>query len=393
MTEAPPRATTARTRRLLRLTALVSTLDRFSMAPMLVAIAADIDAPLAGVVHATGAYFLAYGLMQPVWGVVSDRLGLVRTLRLTLLCGGLATAVSGLAGSVLALGVLRALAGAFFSAAIPATLVYVGDTVPLRHRQRDVTDLMAGVAVGTGLAAAGAGAVAEHLDWRVTFLATAAVALTLVVALRALSQPVQTRSRTALLAPLGTVLRSRPAWLVLALATTEGAVLLGVLTLLPAAMESAGASASTAGLVTAVYAVSVLACARLTGALSRRVPAARLIMVGASAAVAACVVGAVSTEIAAGVVMALMLGVAWAFMHSSFQTWATQVVPAARAAAVSLFAGFLFVGSALGALLTGGLAEAGRYQTVFLLAAVVAVPLGILGTVGRARWAEHEDRV
>jgi MFS family permease len=115
--------------------------------------------------------------------------------------------------------------------------------------------------------------------------------------------------------------------------------------------------------------------------------------VGASAAVAACVVGAVSTEIAAGVVMALLLGVAWAFMHSSFQTWATQVVPAARAAAVSLFAGFLFVGSALGALLTGGLAEAGRYQTVFLLAAVVAVPLGILGTVGRARWAEHEDRV
>ena len=39
--------------------------------------------------HAAGAYFLAYGLMQPVWGTVSDRLGRVRTMRLTLLLAGL----------------------------------------------------------------------------------------------------------------------------------------------------------------------------------------------------------------------------------------------------------------------------------------------------------------
>jgi MFS family permease len=68
-------------------TAAVSTLDRFAMAPMLVAIAADLDVPLAQVVHAAGAYFLAYGLMQPVRGLFPDRLGLVRTLRLTLLLG------------------------------------------------------------------------------------------------------------------------------------------------------------------------------------------------------------------------------------------------------------------------------------------------------------------
>lgn len=93
------------------MTAAVSTLDRFAMAPMLVAIAADLDVPLSQVVHAAGAYFLAYGLMQPVWGLFSDRLGLVRTLRLTLLLGAITTASSALAGSVLALTALRALAG------------------------------------------------------------------------------------------------------------------------------------------------------------------------------------------------------------------------------------------------------------------------------------------
>ena len=46
-------------------------------------------------------------------------------------------------------------------------------------------------------------------------------------------------------------------------------------------------------------------------------------------------------------------------MHSSLQTWATEVLPAARATVVSLFAGSLFVGSALAAVLVADLAEAG----------------------------------
>ena len=75
--------------RLLQLTSFVSTLDRFAMPPMLVAIATDLDVPLSEIVHAAGAYFLVYGLMQPVWGAVSDRLGRVRTMRLTLLLAGL----------------------------------------------------------------------------------------------------------------------------------------------------------------------------------------------------------------------------------------------------------------------------------------------------------------
>lgn len=371
------------------MTAAVSTLDRFAMAPMLVAIAADLDVPLSQVVHAAGAYFLAYGLMQPVWGLFSDRLGLVRTLRLTLLLGAITTASSALAGSVLALTALRALAGACFSAAIPGTLVYVGDTVPAQRRQRDVTDLMAGVAVGTGVAAAAAGVVSEHLDWRVMFVATGAAAAALAVVLRGLAEPPRTRSHPSLLSPLAVVLRAPTARVVLGLAVVEGAVLLGVLTLLPTAVESSGVSASVAGLVTAVYAVAVLGFARLTGRLSQAVPPDRLLAVGASAAVAGCALAAVSTSVPVATLVAVLLGAAWAFMHSTLQTWATQVVPPARAAAVSMFAGSLFAGSAIGALVLGPFAEDGRYTAMFLLAAAAAVPLGVVGVVTRSRWVGH----
>jgi predicted MFS family arabinose efflux permease len=90
------------------------------------------------------------------------------------------------------------------------------------------------------------------------------------------------------------------------------------------------------------------------------------------------------------VAAALLLGLAWTSMHSSLQTWATEVLPAARATVVSLFAGSLFVGSALAAVLVADLAEAGRYDVVFLAGAVLAVPLGVGASWGRSRW--HRPR-
>lgn len=376
--------------RLLQLTAFVSTLDRFAMPPMLIAMARDLDVPLTQIIQAAGAYFLAYGLMQPVWGMVSDRLGLVRTMRLTLLLAAVMTAAAALTATPLALGIVRGLAGACFAAAIPASLIYIGDTVPAQRRQRDVTDLMVGVALGTALASVGAGVLAQLLSWRIAFMVTGLGALVMVVALRNLIEPPRTRVHAHLLAPLVQVARSGWARLVLALAFVEGAVLLGVLTLLPPAVEAAGASAALAGAVTAAYGVAVFGFARLVGALSQRLHSARLIGLGAFSALIACSLAALSRSPAMAVVVAVLLGLAWAAMHSSLQTWATEVLPAARATVVSLFAGSLFVGSALAALVTAGPAEANRYADVFTWAAALMIPLGLFATWGRVRWRRPE---
>ena len=73
----------------------------------------------------------------------------------------------------------------------------------------------------------------------------------------------------------------------------------------------------------------------------------------------------------------LLLGLAWTSMHSSLQTWATEVLPGARATVVSFFAGSLFVGSALAAVLVAGLADAGAYTVIYAAYAALAVPLGV----------------
>lgn len=372
--------------RMLQVTCFVSTLDRFAMPPMLVAIALDLDVPLSDIVRAAGAYFLVYGFMQPVWGAVSDRLGRVRTMRLTLLLAGVFSIVSAFAFSALTLAVARALAGGFFGAAYPATLIYIGDTVAPRVRQRDIARLMVGVALGTSLASIGAGVLAQVSTWRAAFLITGALSVVLAVLLRSLPEPDIKHARRSVLAPLRDITRSRVSIFVLAMAFVEGMVLLGALTLLPPAVEYAGSSAAVAGAVTGVYGVSVYLGSRLVGALSQRWHPAWLIAGGASGAVAACGVLALSRAPAAAVLGAVLLGLAWVSMHSSLQTWATEVLPAARASVVSLFAGSLFVGSALGAVLVAGLADAGRYSLLYLIGALLAVPLGVLASWGRGRW-------
>ncbi len=378
--------------RLLQLTAFVSTLDRFAMPPMLVAIAHDLGVPLSDIVHAAGVYFLVYGLCQPVWGMVSDHLGRVRTMRVTLLLAGIFTILSAVTGSPVMLGVARGLAGGFFGAAFPATLIYLGDTVPAAQRQREVSRLMVGVALGTALASAGAGALAALLSWRLAFVVTGVVALALAWTLRSLPEPSADLRPTTLLGPLRAIGRSPVALLVLLLAFTEGAVLLGGLTLLPAAVESTGADAALAGGVTAVYGGAVLAGSHVVGRLAVTWHPSRLIGVGAVAAVAGCALLAFSQAPAVAAVVAVLLGLAWSAMHSSLQTWATEVLPGARAAVVSFFAGSLFVGSAVAAVVVAGLADAGRYSLIFAVYAALAVPLGALAVVGRARWQRpHED--
>jgi predicted MFS family arabinose efflux permease len=136
----------------------------------------------------------------------------------------------------------------------------------------------------------------------------------------------------------------------------------------------------------------VYASARLVGNLSQRLHPSKLIALGAASALAACLILSLSRSPVVAVVVAILLGLAWAAMHSSLQTWATEVMPTARATVVSLFAGSLFVGSAVAAVAVAGLAEAERYDLIFVLAAVTAVPLGLLATWGRARWRRPGER-
>ena len=86
----------------------------------------------------------------------------------------------------------------------------------------------------------------------------------------------------------------------------------------------------------------------------------------------------------------VLAGAAYAFMQSTFQTWATDVVPEARATATALFATAIFGGAALATSGVASLAGAHHYSMLFVVAAIVTVPVLIAGTLGRWRYPGSE---
>jgi predicted MFS family arabinose efflux permease len=166
-------------------------------------------------------------------------------------------------------------------------------------------------------------------------------------------------------------------------------VLLGPFTHLAPAVESVGATAQTAGFVLAFYGVGVVGAAPGIGRLSTRLPAALLIATGGSSIVAALGLAAASREPLVMVVAALLLGAGFAGLHTTLQAWVVDVAPDARAAAVSLFAAGLFLGSALGTAVLAPLAGAQAYGTLFAAGAVAVVPLAVAAAAGRSAYGRR----
>ena len=97
---------------MLQAAAFLSTFDRFAIAPMVVFIAADLEVSLAEASAAASLYFLLYGCMQPVWGMLSYRLGRVRVIRCALIGALMSGLLLAFAPNLVVLVVARAFAGA-----------------------------------------------------------------------------------------------------------------------------------------------------------------------------------------------------------------------------------------------------------------------------------------
>ena len=367
--------------RILQACSVTSAFDRFVVGPLLLTVAADLDVDLTSAASAASWYFLLYGISQPVWGLLSDRLGRVRLMRLTLALAAVAGVLSAAAPTLGLLVVARAVTGACMGAVVPSALVYVGDAVPYVRRQRTLTDLNAATALGITGATSLGGVLAAALSWRVAFLLPALTAAVLVVVLRRLPEP----PRSALhQGGVGTVLRHRWGLTVLALALVEGGVLLGLLAYLAPALESTGSTPTAAGAVVALYGVGLLLASRVVKRLAGRTRPPVFLAIGALGLVVAYAAVALSQEAAVVGPAALLVGAAWASMHSTMQAWATEVVPQARAVMVSLFAGMLFVGSGVATAALAPWAGAFRWAPVYGTGAALALAFGLAAVVLRA---------
>jgi predicted MFS family arabinose efflux permease len=372
--------------RLLSAGPFVTMLDRFAVAPVLIPIALEFRAPLGTVAIAATAYYFAYGLAQPFWGFASDRLGRIRIIRISLGATAAACALSAVAPNLDFLIVARVAAGASVCAILPTALVYVGDMIPFKARLSVTADLLAAVAIGTAAGSLGGGFFAHFLSWRVIFGISAVLAAAVAVALGRLPESDARPSTGGPIAQLRAAVRRPWARFLVLFAIPEGAMVLGFLVYFAPALEGTGTNPAVAGLVVATYGAAVLVGTRLIRRFVQRVPAWAPLAIGGAMGVAGYLVAAVDQHAVAILIASVLIGGLYAIFHSTMQVWATDIAPEARGTAAALFVTGAFMGGSIGTGLGAYFAQQHQYSQLFLVAALLSVPVVITAALTRARY-------
>lgn len=120
----------------------------------------------------------------------------------------------------------------------------------------------------------------------------------------------------------------------------------------------------------------------------RRVSAAALFGAGSAVLLVGYVACAISTSMTGVLIGSVCAGLAFGLAQPIVQTWMTEVAgPEDRGVATSMGACAVFTGAAVSTSLVGGLADPGHFGLLVAIAAIVTVPVVIVGPVARRRYA------
>jgi predicted MFS family arabinose efflux permease len=352
--------------------AFLVSLDRSIFAPLLPAIARDLQTTIGIAGLAVTAYVLPYGFFQLFYGPVADRRGKIAVVRWAVLVFAAGTALCGLATGVPLLILLRAVTGACAAAVIPLSLAYIGDVVPYARRQGTVATLMGVTSLGTALSTAVGGLVGNFLSWRALFGAYGVLSLVVTAALFLVpgappAAPAQSGAGAGW-DRYRRVLRSDRARLLYVLVALEGLFVQGGFTYLGAYLETRfGLDYLAIGLLLALYGAATLLASRVLGRLLPRVREQGLIVGGGLLLSAGFLVLAPLQDWRLFPLAMVAMGVGFSFFHSTLQVRATELVPGLRGTAVALFAFSLFMGAGIGTAAMGWLASSGDYTLLVLV--------------------------
>lgn len=362
-----------------------STLDRAFAPPLVTVIAAEFGVALSVAGLAITAHALSYAVLQLMWGPLSTRIGRIRVLTISTAIAAVANLVSAVAPDAVSFVVARAVSGGAFAATFAAVLTYYGDTLPLARRPAAMSNLAIATSLALAFGTLGAAAVAQWASWRLVFGVFAVVTALLVPAIIGLPDA-RGDADERILGQVVRLGRNRWALLIFALTAAEGALLIGVFNLLPVALQITGETVFVSGLTTAAYGVAVVVTSQvLKRVVSRIRPWAMMVVGGASAATAFIILVIAVTPLTV-LAAAAAMGVAWAFGHTTLQTWVTDAASDARAMGMTFFSISLMLGGAAGAALATLAVEQGALGPLYAGSVLVAAAFGVAAALGRARY-------
>ena len=333
---------------------------------MLPELAREFSVSLTQAAQVVSFFAVVYGLSQLVYGPLGDRKGKFRIVALATLACSVGSAVAVFAASLNMLLLARVMVALGAAAIIPLSMAWIGDVVDYEHRQAT----LARVGLGTTLGIAGGqlvgGLFTDFVGWRWAF-AGMAMLFAVVGSLlwlewqrqqasavpRASAEPVV---RPGFVQQALMILTGGWSRVVLSVALVEGAVGFGVMAIWPSHLhQELGVSLSAAGAIVALFGLGGMVYMAVARHLIARLGEPGLVVGGVGLLGLSCVVLGFTPHWVPAALASLVAGFGFFMFHNTMQINATQMAPAARGTAVSLFAMALFTGQSVGVLLAAAL--------------------------------------
>ncbi len=350
--------------------------------PLLHVIADDFHESVPTVAIIITAFTLPYGVSQLFLGPIGDRFGKLRVLLGALVCYVLATGACAFASDLTTLTLMRAAAGAASAGLIPVGLAYIGDAVPYQDRQLALSRFLTGAVLAQVMAGPIGGVFGEYLGWRDLFLLLAGiaalVALALAVRLRGLPDRVNPRADFSPAGLVGLARAPAPRRLLIA-SLIDGGLLGGSFPFVASFLrEDFNLAYGTIGLVLACFGLGAWSYTRYAARIIRGLGEPGMVLAGAAIMATGMVIGVASPFWQVFVAVEFMLGLGYMMLHGVLQARATELLPEARATAVSAFVAMLFLGQSLGALGMAQMIAGFGYRPTFSVVAALIVVLGVV---------------
>lgn len=377
---------------LLLVAAFVTFFDRSLLPPIFGPVSSGLGVDREAIGGALTAYMFAYGFSQLGWGILLARWGRTKVLTVALVGCVVGAALTTLAPDYWTFVVGRVISGTCFGALIPVALVYFGDTLPLHERGKANANIAAALSLGLAVATIASPVLTEWMSWQVGFAIVVALSIGVLVGVRS-DRSALPVVRVGVVESLRRVVRNAWALLALALMLLEGAILVGVVSFLPAALEFTGTTPAEAGLAVGVFGLAVIGWSFVVKRLIPVLAPHWLLGLGGGAAVVAFALLIAVIAVWSVVIAALLLGFAWAAAHTQLQTWMSDAVHDARAIGMSLLGVMMFVGAGMGSGVATVLDSVGNFEALFIGATWVALVFTVVAFFGRRAYRQHGHNV
>jgi len=361
--------------------------------PMLVVLGQEFQVTTGDASAVVSVFAVVYGVLQLFYGPLGERFGKLRVVSLAVLACALFSAITALSTNLPMLVIMRGFMGAAAAGIIPLSMAWVGDQVPYERRQETLAKLMSATVLGMMSGLWFGGFAADTVGWRGAFVLLAAMfGVAAVLLLRRLRQqakrqaqfqpqsvPVAAPGLWAAFRLTGQLLGTPRVRWVLGVTAAEGALVFGALAFMPTHLhQQFGLSVVAAGSVMMVYGVGGLLYSQMARRWLAWLGERGLVRTGAALVAVGLLVLAWGSGVWLGMLSCLMTGLGFYMLHNTLQVQATQMAPAARGSAVTLFACSLFFGQSTGVLIMAQSVDMGWLAYAFTVAAVGVTALGVM---------------